>query len=128
MGAGLSAVFFVSAYFIYVHAVMSKDKFFLLISILLYFLPILIETIEDLEFSKKTKLELGYSMAVIVFGMVFLVLILYYAFLYKESDVVLSEGLRMAAIGIPALFVIKKSYPFFVKLYQVCNRQKYSAK
>ena len=123
LGTLLGTAFSIASYAVYVMAIVNKEQVYLLISVFLFFFPLLITMTEELENSRKRRSELIVSVVALLLSVVLLVVLLVFLF----SDKVLNDcsilWVKIVSIVVPAFFLPAKVWPFALALCQCYNKQ-----
>ena len=124
LSAGLSAAIVAATYFIYVKALESEERVAIMIFAVIYFFPILLEAVEDLESTKKRTWEFIALGVAVTIGFAFLGLIWYFLYWYRNGKDFVPTWFRIPAIVVPALFALMKFIPVGEAFWQLYSRQK----
>ena len=123
LGTLLGMVFSIASYAVYIMAIVQKDHVYLLISVFLFFFPMIITITEELENSRKNRIELFLSIVAILLGALLLVVLLVFLFNNQSLTDNTVKWIRAASIIIPAFFLPIKVWPFMLALFQCVNKQ-----
>lgn len=124
LGTGLTAVFNIVTYVLYVNKLMqSVDSTIILILALVYFVPSMVEMIEEVQCSCGTSKWLfwinigGVGLALCYIGILWYFLSMDQPFLEQ-----LHLMIQKVMIVLPAVFLLRKIVPFFVVIKQLYNK------
>lgn len=123
-GTVLTFVFAVVAYITYVVAIATKEKNWIVISALVYFLPIFVDYIETIQTTRApTKKHFIFTIVCFFIGVIYLIILLSFLSILKENmeqEPHLISKLLLTIL--PAVCIPIKGYPLFTNIMQLYNR------
>lgn len=124
LGTVLNFSFGLAAYVTYVISILQDNKSWIVISALIYFLPLFVEFVEGFEeVSSEHRSVFAFLLICLLIGIAYIVLLLsYLSALGENSGKELSGWMRFFVAAIPIVCVPIKAIPLMVKIAQQQNR------
>lgn len=124
LSTSLSFSFTLAAYVMYIVAVAGQNKNWIVISALVYFLPLFVEFADDLyNVTLKKKWHLILIICCFVLAVLYISFLLSYISLFEENMTeVIFTICKIFIIALPSVCIPLKAYPFFSSLMQWYNR------
>jgi Kef-type K+ transport system membrane component KefB len=123
LGTSLSFVFAVVAYITYLHALLSGNTGWMIVSALVYFFPVFVEFIEELQntrFNKKWQIILMSICALI--SLVCMIMLFVYLSIETDGNDTISKVWKIILAVCPVACIPLKAYPMMTAFFQWYNR------
>lgn len=126
LGTGISFMCYVAAYLFFAYSVLTNNKSWIMVSALIYFLPLVVELGESFQCEKViSKGVFIFKTICFVLGLVYLALLFFILNVRKEAmETPLRMEIRLLLAVLPVVYIFHRAFPFFTTLMQVYNRSR----
>ncbi|MBQ3603963.1 MAG: hypothetical protein IJA02_08995 [Clostridia bacterium] len=123
LSSTLSLSFFIAAYASYISAIIEQNSSWIVVSALIYFIPMFVNFVDDFQNVKiHKKSHLIFLIACLILGFIYVAFLVSYISAFGSAEQGVPIIVKVLLIVLPVVCIPLKAYPFIVTVMQIFNR------